>query len=116
MSFAPKRPNALIPALAASVLCLSGSALFAAEVGDIQEGERFAKETCASCHATGPGATTSPVAEAPTFQAVADSAGMNRRALIVFFRTPHKNMPNLVIQGDEADDIIAYILSLKSKN
>ena len=41
---------------------------------------------------------------------------MNRRALIVFFRTPHKNMPNLVIQGDEADDIIAYILSLKSKN
>lgn len=115
MPFAPKRSTAVRTVLATSLFCLSTSGLFAAEIGDIQAGERFATETCASCHAIKPGAKISPVAEATTFQAIADAPGMNRRALIVFFRTPHKEMPNLVIQGDEADDIIAYILSLKSK-
>ncbi len=115
MPFAPKRSNVLRAALATSLFCLSASGLDAAEVGDVQAGENLAKETCASCHAVGPGEMNSPVAAAPAFQAVADSPGMNRRALIVFFRTPHKEMPNLVIQGDEADNIIAYILSLKSK-
>ena len=34
-------------------------------------------------------------------------------SLTVFFRSNHKNMPNLILSNTEADDIIAYILSLK---
>jgi mono/diheme cytochrome c family protein len=115
MPIAPKRCKLLLAAMSATVLMFGASNnLSAAELGDVQAGERFARETCASCHAIEKGAKASPDADAPTFQAVANTPGLNRRALIVFFRTPHKNMPNLIVKGDEADDVIAYILSLKA--
>jgi hypothetical protein len=31
----------------------------------------------------------------------------------VFLRSPHRNMPNLILSEAESDDVIAYILSLK---
>lgn len=106
----------LAAALSAALLFVGASNLSAAEVGDVQAGKAFAQETCASCHTIDSSGKASPDQGAPTFEAVANTPGLNRRALVVFFRTPHKNMPNLVIQGDEADNVIAYILSLKSKN
>ena len=33
--------------------------------------------------------------------------------LNVFFQTPHRAMPNLILETDQKNDIIAYILSLK---
>ena len=85
----------------------------AAQLGDASQGRTFARQTCASCHAVEATMLASPVAEAPPFRKIANTPGINRLALRVFFRTPHRTMPNLVISGDEADDVIAYILSLK---
>ena len=34
-------------------------------------------------------------------------------SLRVFLRTPHPSMPNLVLQPDDVDDLVDYILSLK---
>ena len=56
----------------------------------------------------------SPVDAATPFQVIANTGGMTRTALYVFFRTPHTTMPNLVVQGDDLDNVIAYILSLKT--
>ncbi len=109
--------TSLLPAvLGAAILGLGVANVSAAELGNIEAGKAFAQDTCASCHAIDKGADASPDSQAPTFEAVANTPGLNRRALIVFFRTPHKNMPNLIIQGAEADNVIAYILSLKAKN
>ena len=36
-------------------------------------------------------------------------------ALTVALRTSHRSMPNLIIKGRNAQNIIAYILSLKRK-
>ena len=82
-------------------------------IGDVNQGQSFAKRICASCHAVMADQFLSPLAEATPFQKVADTPGMTRTALTVFFRTPHKQMPNLIISGAEADNVIAYILSLK---
>ncbi len=87
----------------------------AAELGDAAEGLEYARQTCASCHAVGSAGGASPVREATPFVEIANASGINRRALIVFFRTPHPTMPNLIVTGDDADDVIAYILSLKHK-
>jgi hypothetical protein len=38
---------------------------------------------------------------------------MRELVLRVWFQTPHPTMPNLSIRGEEADNVIAYILSLK---
>ena len=36
-------------------------------------------------------------------------------SLKVFLRSSHKSMPNFILQPEEADDIVAYILSLRRK-
>ena len=51
---------------------------------------------------------------APSFEAVANQPGTTALALKVFFRTSHKDMPNLVIAPDQGDALASYILSLKT--
>jgi mono/diheme cytochrome c family protein len=80
--------------------------------GDPQKGRVVAQRFCAECHAVGSD-VASPNSEAPSFTAVASTPGMSAMALNVFFQTPHKAMPNLILKTDQKDDIIAYIMSLK---
>ena len=41
--------------------------------------------------------------------------GMSVTALTVWSRTTHPTMPNLVIDPNDMDDLIAYILSLRER-
>jgi mono/diheme cytochrome c family protein len=88
----------------------------AADIGDPAAGMAYAQANCASCHGINRDSKSSPVPEATTFRVFANTPGVNRTAMIVFLRTPHPTMPNLVVTGDDADDVIAYILSLKGSN
>jgi hypothetical protein len=54
-------------------------------------------------------------AAAPTFKSIANAPGMTATALTVFLRTPHRNMPNLIISGSDRGNVIEYILSLRDK-
>jgi hypothetical protein len=38
---------------------------------------------------------------------------MTATALMVALRTSHQSMPNIIVHGRDAENIIAYILSLK---
>jgi hypothetical protein len=38
---------------------------------------------------------------------------MTATALTVALRTSHQSMPNIIVQGRDPENIIAYILSLK---
>jgi mono/diheme cytochrome c family protein len=81
--------------------------------GDPQKGRDLAQQFCAECHAVGGQNVHSPNSEAPSFTAVTSTPGMTAMALNVFFQTPHRTMPNLILKTDQRNDIIAYILSLK---
>jgi mono/diheme cytochrome c family protein len=85
----------------------------AQELGDPGRGQLFAARICAECHAVLPADTLSPRDKALPFTAIADTPGMTAMALHVWFRTPHPNMPNLILKPDDADDVVAYILSLR---
>ena len=85
----------------------------AQEIGDAVKGAAYAEAQCAECHALAHNADRSPVADAPPFRAIANTSGMTRTALKVFFRTPHPTMPNLLIPADQQDNLIAYIMGLK---
>jgi mono/diheme cytochrome c family protein len=88
----------------------------AAEGGDAQRGHAYAKKVCAKCHAVEGGDMISPTMIAPTFTAVADTAGMNERALIVWFQSSdHETMPNLMLAPGDLDDVVAYIVSLRTR-
>ena len=80
----------------------------------ISKGHRLAQAWCESCHAIRPH-VLEMLGEPPSFQAIANQPGVTLLALKVFFRTSHRDMPNLVIAPDQAEALANYILSLKSK-
>src|SRR3954447_9762969 len=102
------------PVAAAMILLLALVPLCAnaQEVGDPRAGLASAHEVCASCHAVQAGETRSPNAQAPSFEAIARTPGMTGTALTVALRTSHETMPNLILEREELDNVIAYILSL----
>lgn len=84
-----------------------------AAAGDPARGKAYAQTACASCHAIEAGAAVSPNSAAPSFQTLADAPGMSRMALGVLLRTPHENMPNLIVDAERIDDLAAYLESLR---
>ena len=90
----------------------AGGASFAET--SVSEGYRLAQSWCETCHLIGPRVLDMP-GQPPSFQAVADQPGVTSLALKVFFRTSHRDMPNLVIAPDQAEALANYILSLKSR-
>jgi mono/diheme cytochrome c family protein len=85
----------------------------ALEAGDAASGLNYAEAVCAECHAVKKGQRVSPHERAPAFELVANARGMTDMALRVWFQSPHPSMPNLVLREKTADDLIAYIMSLK---
>jgi mono/diheme cytochrome c family protein len=70
---------------------------------------------CAACHAVLPNDDASPLAQAPSFQSVADTPGMTEMALTVWLQSSHPTMPNIVLKQDDLRNVVAYIRSLKRK-
>jgi len=102
--------------LLAAVMLIAGFGTAGAmEYGDPVRGQLYAKKTCSGCHAVLADDLLSPVSEATDFVTVANTPGMTRTALTVWLQTPHPTMPNLVIEPQDKDDVIAYILSLKGE-
>ena len=81
--------------------------------GDAVVGRQLAQSWCSGCHqidthkpGTFPG---------PNFTDVANLPSTTPLALKVFLRTSHKNMPNILLSDRQAEDLVAYVLSLKAK-
>ncbi len=81
--------------------------------GDTARGRALAKQVCATCHRVDKGQKTPKLSPVKAFQEVADNPARTALSLRVFLRTPHRNMPNLLLTQAETDNVIAYILSLK---
>ena len=92
------------------------SALSAA--GDAQaaapRGENLVQSWCSQCHSVKPD-QTSPNPAAPRFPDVAAEPSMTEYALRAFLKTPHPTMPNIMMNADDIDDIVSYILSLRPR-
>ena len=101
--------------IAAMIWAMAGSAQ-AQQVGSAEQGLQLAREACAECHLVEKTAGYSTNADAPTFEAIAKTPGMTSTALTVALQTSHSTMPNIVIKGNDAMNIIAYILSLKESD
>jgi mono/diheme cytochrome c family protein len=80
--------------------------------GNAASGRALAEAWCAECHRV---ERTAPGASVADFTEVANLPSTTALSLKVFLQSSHKDMPNLILKPAEADDIIAYILSLKSK-
>ncbi len=101
--------------IATLALMLAPRIAGAVELGDPQQGLAYARQNCAECHAVDAGDQLSPNPDAPSFEDVANTPGMNARALVVWFQSPHPTMPNFIIPAQDTDNIVSYITSLRAK-
>jgi mono/diheme cytochrome c family protein len=100
-------------ALISFVLLLAPAyAAGAADADDVRQGRELARQICADCHAVRPAEVQSPNRSAPSFEDIAGVSGISPIALKVALRSSHREMPNLILNDDEIDRVIAYILSL----
>lgn len=102
-------------AVLVALVTLSQSA-FAERLGDLNRGAAVALTTCARCHGVRRAQLLSPDPMAPNFTNVANTLGMTDRALRVWLQTSHPTMPNVVLTNQERDDVVAYIMSLRSRD
>ncbi len=76
------------------------------------EGRHLAEAWCTACHAIDSKAAGT-ASTAPDFAAIANQPSTTELSLKVFLRSSHRNMPNLVLRPEQADNLVTYILSLK---
>lgn len=99
-----------IVGLTALALALSTGAAAAA---DAASGGLIARRWCAECHVVAPDQTSAKV-DAPTFADIARRrTPATGDALQRFLMDPHPRMPDMQIGRREADDLVAYITTLR---
>ncbi|WP_428408534.1 hypothetical protein [Hyphococcus sp.] len=113
------RKSLSLPDAVAAGFLLAGVVACANDGGDAHvemrapaRGLVYAREACASCHAVEVGEFNSPNAAAPSFAALAGRPDMTRSTLSALLRSPHRNMPNLIVEPDRVDDLAAYLSAL----
>jgi mono/diheme cytochrome c family protein len=79
---------------------------------DPEHGLALAKRWCASCHVVSPEQQRAS-ADVPPFGSIARSPNFDARHLAYFLLNPHPKMPDLPLSRAAADDIAAYITTLK---
>ena len=85
------------------------------DIGDTRKGLAYAQRICSACHNVLRSDAASPNKQAPPFRKIANTPGMTVTALTVWSRTTHPTMPNFVIDPQDMDDLIAYMLSLRDR-
>ena len=80
-----------------------------------REGERLARQWCASCHLVASDQRTPASDTAPPFASIAARPQASEGALRVVILMPYSRMPQIALSRDELGHIIAYILSLKAR-
>lgn len=87
---------------------------WSASVGDKDAGRSMALRVCSACHKV-TAIQSQPQTDlgAPSFIRYARLTSTTEFRIRRFLQTPHQRMPNFQFTAEEADDIVAYILSLK---
>jgi mono/diheme cytochrome c family protein len=99
--------------LAAVALAAGAPIALAQETGgNVAHGRRLAEQWCSACHQLNP-AGAPPRAGTAGFPQIAAMPSTTALSLRVFLQTSHGGMPNIQIMPADADDLIAFILSLK---
>ena len=78
---------------------------------DPANGERLARQWCASCHVVAPDQKQAS-ADVPAFASIARMPGFDRNKVAFFLLDPHPKMPSMSLTRSEASDLADYIAAL----
>ena len=96
-----------------SLIAMTTSTAAEELLGDPSAGRQLAEDVCVTCHVIAPGHASLTDVDAPSFPDLANLPRVTALSLRVFLQSPHERMPNLRLDRDETDNMIAYIMSLK---
>ena len=100
-------------ALLLGALVMSAGVTAEELLGDPTAGRQLAEDVCSACHVIASGQASTTDVNAPAFPDLANTTRVTALSLRVFLQTPHESMPDLHLDRDETDNVIAYILSLE---
>jgi mono/diheme cytochrome c family protein len=80
---------------------------------DKSRGQQLVEAWCKECHSIDGSAVRTDKNAAPDLRKVANMPSTTALSLKVFLNSSHTNMPNVIIQPSDADEIVHYILGLK---
>ena len=80
--------------------------------GDVETGQKLAQEWCSGCHMVD-AKTTEARDAVPSFAAIAKMPSTTSMSLRAWLQTPHPRMPDWQLTGQQINEVVAYILSLK---
>jgi mono/diheme cytochrome c family protein len=76
----------------------------------------LARQLCSECHAIERASARSPNPASPPFETIANVPGMTGMALSAALQSPHRSMPNVMLDSSQLGSIVAYVLSLRWTN
>lgn len=77
------------------------------------EGRAIAEKVCRQCHEIEPGSAASKSNAPPAFASIAAMPSTTALSLKVFLRTPHGEMPDIILSDTEINAVSDYILALR---
>ena len=98
-----------------SAAAFAASLVLAATPGyaaDVFHGHDLAQRWCASCHLVAPDQKRAS-ADVPPFATIAQQPNFSAQSLAYFLLDPHPKMPEMALSRNAANDIAAYIASLR---
>ena len=98
---------------ALAILAIASPAA-AQQAGDPASGAALARRWCSGCHVVDPQQSHATDA-VPSFAAIAAAPTSQSASLHEFLAMPHAPMPDLRLSGQQIDNIVAYILSLRQR-
>ncbi len=96
-----------------ALVLIATSANGQTDIGDASQGRALARKECTECHLVEKHQRDRKPIEASAFQKIADNPAHTGLSLRVFLNSDHRKMPRLILTEAEADNVIAYILSLR---
>jgi mono/diheme cytochrome c family protein len=94
------------------VWAIASGSSWAEGTPDAFRGKAYAQAICASCHSISPDKPNSPNPAAKPF-ATMTITHPTGEAFAAWLNTKHPPLPNNLLKPAQADDIIAYVASLK---
>jgi mono/diheme cytochrome c family protein len=104
--------------VAVITLCATAFGVFIADIArpalaaNALNGKRLAELWCAACHVV-TGNQRQANADAPPFEEIAKRPNFSEPGLVTFLLDPHAKMPNMNLTRIEANDIAAYVGTLR---
>jgi mono/diheme cytochrome c family protein len=114
----PTSANSSIARLIGLIIVLgalfTGGPLYAQD--DANAGLLLARQLCSECHVVERGPARSPNPASPSFETIANVPGMTAMALSAALQSPHRSMPNVMLDSNQLRSIVAYVLTLRRGN